>query len=80
MNQLAQARKTTLNLMARALELLDEFGEAEAAADLQQAIDTLTGAHETLSNQENETALETPAARRILARMDRRAEIRQESK
>jgi hypothetical protein len=77
MNKLAQARRTALDLMVRALELLDGIGEDGAAADLQQAIDTLAGAHEPQTADEREAALETSEAKRILARMDRRAEIRQ---
>jgi len=47
MNKLMQARNTAFDRMTRALELLDGIGEDEAATDLQQAIDTLNGAHES---------------------------------
>lgn len=73
MNKLVQARNTALDLMARALELLDEIGEDEAATDLQQAIDTLACKHDPRPPQETEAALESPEAQRILERMDRRA-------
>jgi len=80
MNELVQARKTAHDLMVRALGLLDGIGEAETAADLQQAIDTLIGAHEPQAAREHEAALETPEARRILARMNWRAEVHQQSR
>ncbi|KQO07854.1 hypothetical protein [Sphingomonas sp. Leaf242] len=76
MNKLIQARNTALDLMTRALELLDGIGEDEAATDLQQAIDTLNGAHEPKTCEESEAALETPEVRIILERMDRRANMR----
>jgi len=59
--------------MVRALKLLDEIGEDEAATDLQQAIDTLAGTHNPQTPEEAEAALERPEAQRILERMDRRA-------
>ncbi len=70
MRKFVNDRKCALDLMVRALALLDKIDETYAAMDLQQAIDTLIGMPESQTSEEIEAKVETLSVRRILKRMD----------
>lgn len=67
-NQLMQM---ALQLMDRALEVLDEIGEHDAAIHLQQALDVARRAPIPRTVEEAEAMLDTPEMQALQERLDR---------
>ena len=67
----ATALNTALNLMERALELLDEVGASAPGVHLQMAIDVMTNAPIPRTIEEADAMLDTDEARALMARLAR---------
>ena len=67
----ATALNTALNLMERALELLDDVGASAPGVHLQMAIDVMTNAPIPRTIEEADAMLDTDEARALMARLAR---------
>lgn len=67
----ATALNTALNLMERALELLDDAGASAPGVHLQMAIDVMTNAPIPRTIEEADAMLDTDEARALMARLAR---------